>query len=319
MGDQRVRIFALSIPLNRPFATANGTIVTRRVALVRVGPEPYGWGEAAPYPGQDEPIEDVLRAADVREWTPTLSAAVDGAEADRDARIAGESLAGRIGATQTTLPVSLAIGMEPDPVAQVASAVASGVGRFKVKIAPGRVDHVTTIRERFRDVVLGVDANGSFDAETVSELGMLAGLGIAFVEQPVSDLTSDAARQLKTLLDAPVFADEAVRSVADAARLLESSAVDGIVIKPGRLGWTGALEARELANAAEKRWRASGLLETGIGRAFTDTLAACPDAFVSDVAPAEWFLSKDVTASRLRNAHITVPRGPGLGVVPKLS
>jgi L-alanine-DL-glutamate epimerase-like enolase superfamily enzyme len=104
--------------------------------------------------------------------------------------------------------------------------------------------------------------------------------------------------------------------VADAEALLSLEHVDGVVIKPGRLGWTGAIAVRDRANAAGKLWRASGLLETGIGRAYADILAACPDAFVSDVAPADWFLETDVTTSRYVNAQITVPSAPGLGVTP---
>jgi L-alanine-DL-glutamate epimerase-like enolase superfamily enzyme len=119
-------------------------------------------------------------------------------------------------------------------------------------------------------------------------------------------------------IDVPVFADESVRSVTSAQAALTLDHVDGVVIKPGRLGWSGALAVRELANAAGKLWRASGLLETGIGRAYADILAACPDAFISDVAPAEWYLDTDITESRYADAYITVPTGPGLGVTPDL-
>jgi L-alanine-DL-glutamate epimerase-like enolase superfamily enzyme len=146
----------------------------------------------------------------------------------------------------------------------------------------------------------------------MSELNALLALGISYVEQPFSDLASVPA------IEVPVFADESVRSVTSAEAALALDHVDGVVVKPGRLGWSGALAVRELANSAAKLWRASGLLETGIGRAYTDILAACPDAFVSDVAPAEWYLDTDVTESRYANAHITVPTGPGLGITPDL-
>ncbi len=170
-----------------------------------------------------------------------------------------------------------------------------GVSHFKLKITPGRIDHVAEIRKAHPNAVLGIDANGSFDASTVSELGLLANLDVAYVEQPVVDMTSEAAATARSLVGAPLFADESVRSVADADNLLVHAHIDGVVVKPGRLGWSGALVVREMANAAGKLWRASGLLETGIGRAYTNTLAACPDAFVSDVAPAEWFLEADIT------------------------
>lgn len=211
--------------------------------------------------------------------------------------------------------MSLAVGMS-DPVATVERAVDDGVKQFKIKIAPGRIDHVAAIRSRFADVSLGVDANGSFDATTVDQLRSLAGLGIAYLEQPVSDFKGHAARSIHAVLEAPVFADESVRSVADAEGLLDLDHVDGVVAKPGRLGWSGAVAVRELANVRGKLWRASGLLETGIGRAFTDALAACTDGFLPDVAPAGWFLESDVTPIRYGDAGVTLPTGPGAGVEP---
>jgi L-alanine-DL-glutamate epimerase-like enolase superfamily enzyme len=198
----------------------------------------------------------------------------------------------------------------------VERAVQEGISRFKLKIEPGRVGHVAEIRRRYPDVMLGIDANGSFTLDTATELEALSNLDIAYVEQPVADMASAAAIEICSMIVAPVFADESVRSVADAATVLAIEQVDGVVIKPGRLGWTGAIAVRDRANAAGKLWRASGLLETGIGRAYTDILAACPDAFVSDVAPADWFLETDVTESRYANAQIAVPSAPGLGVTP---
>ena len=315
MADEPATILHLEIPLRDPFATASGTVLSRSVCLVRLRDGPFGWGEAAPYPGQDESIADLLRSARGGSTTPTLGAAMDEARADRLARIKGVSLSETIGATMSNVPVSLAVGLG-DPIRAVDQGYELGVSRFKVKIAPGRLEHVSAIRERFPDVVIGLDANGSFDRATASELISLRDLDVEFVEQPVADMALGGAAGIAEHLDAPVFADESVRSVADAHRLLSLESVDGVVVKPGRLGWTGALAVRDLANEFGKLWRASGLLETGIGRAYTDILAACPDAFVSDVAPADWFLEADITGSRYTDGQITVPTAPGVGVDP---
>lgn len=317
MVDLPITICYLEIPLRSPFTTSGGSLASRSIALVRVGDDPYGWGEAAPFPGQDEPITEVVRAAQVGERTPTLDAATDEAHSDLQAKLAGESLAEVAGATRKTVPVSLAVGLV-DPIGDVRRAVQEGITRFKLKIEPGRVGHVIEIRRNHPDVLLGLDANGSFDLGTIPELAAVASLDIAYLEQPVLDMGSATALRLRSAIDVPVFADESVRSVVGAEAMLEHDHVDGVVVKPGRLGWTGALAVRDRANAAGKLWRASGLLETGIGRAYTDILAACPDAFVSDVAPADWFLESDITRSRYANAHITVPSGPGLGVTPDL-
>lgn len=313
ISDQCARIFHLEIPLRDPFVTAGMTVTRRSVALVRIGEDPFGWGEAAPFPGQDEPFDDVMQAASDGQRTPTLHAALDEAAADLDARIRGVALSDGLGESSEVIPVSLAIGMS-NPVESVERAVDGGVTRFKIKIAPGRVDHVAAIRRRFSDVSLGVDANGSFDATTIDQLRSLTGLGIAYLEQPVPDLNGEAARSIHAVLGAPVIADESVRSVADAEALLDLGHIDGVVAKPGRLGWSGALAVRLLANARGKLWRASGLLETGIGRAFTDTLAAGADGFLPDVAPAGWFLESDIAPLRYGDAGVTLPTGLGVGV-----
>lgn len=93
--------------------------------------------------------------------------------------------------------------------------------------------------------------------------------------------------------------------------------IDGVVVKPGRLGWEGALETIGVAEALGKRWRASGLLESGIGRAFTNLLAAIPTAFASDVAPADWYLEKDVVHQSVVDGEIELPSGPGIGMDPE--
>jgi len=311
MADQPVTIFHLEIPLRQPFSTSGGSLESRSVVLVRVGDDPYGWGEAAPFPGQDEPISDVFQAVLAGESTPTLDAAIDEARADLRARLAGESLFHVAGATREILEVSLAVGLD-NPLDDVDRAIQKGVSRFKLKIEPGRVGHVAEVRRKYPDVQVGLDANGSFGVSSVAELDALSALDISYLEQPFSDMA------LCPAMDVIVFADESVRSVAGAQDVLALDHVDGVVVKPGRLGWSGALAVRELANDAGKLWRASGLLETGIGRAYTDILAACPDAFASDVAPADWFLATDITESRYADTHITVPLGPGLGVAPDI-
>jgi O-succinylbenzoate synthase len=209
------------------------------------------------------------------------------------------------------------VGLGDDPVSAVAKAVAAGVSRFKIKVGPGYVDHVVLIRAANESCVLGVDANASFDESTIDELGALADLNIAYIEQPCGGDDAASLARIKQLVDAPVFADESVRSVSEAESVLSSPLIDGVVVKPGRLGLDGALDMIALAQRLGKRWRASGLLESGIGRAYTDILAAIPSAFVSDVAPADWFLEQDVAPSRFADGAIVIPQGAGLGVHPQ--
>ncbi len=317
ISDARIVLHHLEIPLRADFHTAQSRVGARDVGLVestRGGVT--GWGEASPYPGQDETMAAVVESARSGVLAPTLRAGVSEAEADRSARSRGVSLADEVGATVDSVAASVAIGLGGDPLSDVRAGVARGVSRFKIKIGPGHVDHVALIRSANASCVIGVDANGSFDRRSVEEFAGLADLGIAYIEQPCDINDESSLARVKQLVDAPIFADESVRSITDGESVLGSALIDGVVVKPGRLGFEGARELIALAERLGKRWRASGLLETGIGRAYTDIFAAIPSAFVSDVAPGDWFLERDVAPTRFTDGAVVTPTGPGLGVVP---
>lgn len=300
----------LSLPLTERFATATGDVETRVVALVRVGDEVAGWGEAAPYPGQDEPIDELLASARGGHASPTLAAALDQAVSDRAARLAGRPLSTP---AHSTVPISVAVGID-GAAGRVDAAGDAGARAVKVKVAPGRIDHLPTIRSSHPDLIIGIDGNRSFtDVRDVVDLAI--DLDVAYAEELLAD---DAAGDIVALAEAgiPHFADESIRSVADARDAVESSRFTGLTVKPGRLGWSSAQAVVALARTAGVPWRASGLLETGIGRAYADRLAAEADAFVSDTAPASWFFPSDVTKRPVADGRVRVPEGPGLGVEP---
>jgi O-succinylbenzoate synthase len=307
-------LYHLEIPLLSPFITAGGSVSTRSVGLVSASRSGHtGWGEAAPYPGQDETFGDVLDAARSGGLTPTLHAAIDEATSDLHARERGVALASELGPLNSSVPISVAVGMGDSALSTVEDATNSGIYRFKVKIMPGHTSHVTEIRRRVPRAVIGVDANGSFEASTMREILGLRDVGIAYVEQPTRYPWDGAVSALRDeAFD--VFFDESVRSVRSAERVLECSEVSGVVVKPGRLGWRSSVEVVEMARAAGKLWRASGLLETGVGRSFTVSLAAATDAFVSDVAPAGRFFSHDIAPAGVLEGNIIVPQGPGTGI-----
>jgi L-alanine-DL-glutamate epimerase-like enolase superfamily enzyme len=306
--------YHLEVPLLKPFTTATGNVAMRSVGLVSVaGSDAIGWGEASPYPGQDEPFGGVLEAARTGAVTPTLAAALDEAMCDLVARERGVSLNSELGPTDVSVPISLAVGIGSAPTSTVRTAWDAGVTRFKIKIMPGQTGHVADVRRLFPDAIIGVDANASFDMSTIDEILALASVDIAYVEQPTAGVDDAAVRMLA---DAgfTVFVDESIRSVSDAQRVLAIPTVSGVVVKPGRLGWSASVEVVRMARAVGKLWRASGLLETGVGRAFSLSLAAASDSFVSDVAPASWFFSYDVASQPIDGGKLVVPTGAGTGL-----
>jgi O-succinylbenzoate synthase len=317
MTVNRATLHHLSIPLKGRFHTATGDIGAREFGILEVETDSaVGWGEAPPYPGQDESFESVLEAVTNGSTTPTLRTAIEFALVDASARADGQSLGSVMGVTRNAIPASIAVGLGGDPRAMVESAAALGVSRFKVKVAPGHVLHVADVVDAQPQAIVGVDANGSFDRTTIEELEAIADLGIAYLEQPCSPSDEATLDRLRQIIDAPVFADETVRSASDATLALSSTLINGVVVKPGRLGFAGSLATIAEVDRRGKRWRASGLLESGIGRSFSDLFAGLPTAFVSDVAPANWFFERDIVETRFVDGQMLLPTGPGIGVEP---
>lgn len=316
-SSSRLELLHLVIPLVRPFTNASGSVSKRTIGLTKLTRgDVVGWGESSPYPGQDIDLDAAIAETRRGHKPATLMAGIDQASNDVAARIGHRRLAHTVGVTRASVPISVAVGVGSGARAAVAEAVTLGVRRFKVKVGPGEISHVSEIRRHHPDVILGIDANGSFDSESVEELAHLSDHNIAYVEEPAPAADEGVYQQVRRYIDAPMFADESVRSLVDIQAMAEGGSVDGVVIKPGRLGFSGALEAVALAEKCGLRWRASGLLETSVGRAYTNLLASLPNAFVSDVAPADWFLERDLATTVIDNGAIVLPEGDGSGVEP---
>ncbi|MCB1245718.1 MAG: hypothetical protein KDB69_00460, partial [Acidimicrobiia bacterium] len=96
--EVRLRIHRLSIPMRDRFHSAAGGVDTRELVLVEaVDDNVSGWGEAAPFPEQDEAMEELIASIGGTP-TPTLAAATECALADLDARRNGAWLGDRLGA-----------------------------------------------------------------------------------------------------------------------------------------------------------------------------------------------------------------------------
>jgi O-succinylbenzoate synthase len=291
------RLIELAVPLLHPFTTAHGAESARRTVLVGVSSDGRtGWGEAAPYPGiTRESIDEVWQAlTSGGALPPTAAAAVEEAEADLEARRRGVPLWQALGGSGNPVQGSIAVGLSDDPVAAVARVVDRGYRAVKMKIKPGFDREVVgPVRDRFPTLTIGVDGNGSYTWEDRGPLLALDALGVAYIEQPFARLDLEAHRRLRDETVAAVALDEPVDSIQAAARIVEAGAADLLVVKPARLGLEACRTIHDLALAAGLRVKASGLLETGIGRAHTLAVATLPGSVHSDLAVAGDFLQVD--------------------------
>ena len=355
---ERIRVDIVAVPFRALVVTAAGVWTTRRSLLVtlRDADGAHGTGEIAPAPGDEEAAIAVLaslaprldgltpaqvltameedRTAD-RSVELALAAVIEaGLEAallDLAGRRAGLPVAGMLagasgrGVARLRVPVAaLVSAADPDAAAAAArAAVARGIRCVKVKVggepdADAFVSRVAAVRAAVGDDVdLRLDANGAWTVdEAVGRLRAAAPYRIAYVEQPVADLDGLAA--VRAASRVPIAADEAVRGVAAARRLIDAGAVDVLVVKPVRVG--GAVETLRIAALAARAdvpVVLSTFYETGVGLAAALHVAASLP--VGDethgIATAD-LLASDLLAQRPRvtAGWADVPDAPGLGV-----
>lgn len=355
---ERIRIDIVAVPFRAPVVTAAGVWTTRRSLLVtlRDADGAHGTGEIAPAPGEEEAAIAVLASLAHRLDGLAPAQVLTGIEEDRTAdrsvelalaavleagletalldlagRRAGLPVAGMLagasgrGVARLRVPVSaLVSAADPDAAAAAArAAVTRGIRCVKVKVggepdADAFASRVAAVRAAVGDdVELRLDANGAWTVdEAVERLRAAASCRIAYVEQPVADLEGLAA--VRAVSPVPVAADEAVRGVAAARRLIEAGAVDVLVVKPVRVG--GAVETLRIAALAAQAGVPlvlSTFYETGIGLAAALHVAAALPAGdeTHGIATAD-LLASDLLALRPRMAAgwADVPDAPGLGV-----
>ena len=349
LGEVELRRVAL--PLVTPFRTSFGEERTRDVLLLRVvTADAEGWGEcvagAEPRYSSEyvDGAADVLRrfllpaVADLGDLRPEAvapavafvrghrmaKAALELAVLDAWLRARGVSLASHLGATRDRVPAGVSVGIMgslPALLDAVAGYLDAGYLRIKLKIEPGwDLEPIAAVRERFGDALaLQVDANAAYALDDADHLARLDAFGLLLIEQPLPEEDLLGHAELQRRLRTPICLDESITSARAAADALELGACRIVNVKAGRVG--GYLEARRLHDLCHARgvplW-CGGMLETGIGRAANVALAALPGfTLPGDTSASDRYFHQDLTEPFvLRDGHLPVPQGPGIGVEP---
>jgi len=198
-------------------------------------------------------------------------------------------------------------GFVPD-ASEIDVHLADRLAAFRcVKVKVGRRDpdedvaRLRSLRELLGPAVsIRVDANGSWDVATAAQVLTAiasAGVELEFAEQPVATIAELA--ELRRMVDAPLAADECVRTIDDARALRAGDAADVLVLKVQPLG--GVRAALEIADAAGLPALVSSMFETSIGIAAELALAAALPAAPPPCGLATLDeLVGDVVASPLR-------------------
>jgi len=241
-------------------------------------------------------------------------------------RAEGHSLANALGATRAEIHSGVSLGIEADRdrlFDQIEQYVEEGYRRVKLKIAPGHdVEVVQSVRERWPNLPLQVDANSAYTLEDLTTLKRLDAFNLLLIEQPLAhdDIIDHAT--LQRALRTPICLDESIHSAADARKAIDLGACRIINIKTSRVG--GLSEAKRIHDLCLARgvpvW-CGGMHEYGIGRAANVALAALPGFILpGDVSGSDKYYHADVIDPPIRATRgtVAVPHAPGLGVQPRL-
>lgn len=242
---------------------------------------------------------------------------------DLEARQQGVPLAKAIGGgSRTEIACGVSIGIQ-DSVEQlldkIATEVAAGYQRIKIKIAPGwDVDVIRRVRERFPSIQLMGDANSAYTLADADRLVALDDFNLMMIEQPLAHDEIIDHVELQSRLKTPICLDECIRSAHQAAQAIRMGAARIINIKLGRVGgFAEAKRVHDTAMAAGVPVWCGGMLESGIGRAHNIALSTLPNFVLpGDVSASKRYWSRDIIEPAVTvssSGTIAVPEGAGFG------
>jgi O-succinylbenzoate synthase len=351
MKIDRIEIFQICIPFKTPFRFGNTVQENRDHVVVAVWSDSMvGWGEGGllrwPYYNAETTagaylvLRDVLaplligrelnQPHDLQQiFTPVLGnkmaqAALDFAIWDLFAQQAGVPLSRYLGGAGAAIPVGISVGQrstEQEFLDAVEGALQKGFRRVKCKVSPGfPVDLLHSVRRRHPNLLLSIDANGTFQEGDLNELRSYDSLSLAMIEQPFHPKEFLLSAELQRAMKTPICLDESIEDLHDVklAGALQSGRI--INIKPARVGGiTSSIAIRDLAKTMGFTTWVGGLMETGIGRAANLAFASTvSQEFPHDIAECGRYCSEELMAESFDlspSATINVPLAkPGLGV-----
>ena len=327
---ERIVLREIHLALKEPFRISSGVVSERRICLLELTDADgiVGWSEcvAGEQPNYSPETIDTAWMA-IREWLAprVLGRGIDGPEevfATLDQNVRGHNMAKAaiemgcwdVAARQQNVPLSrllggtrdrvstgISIGIQKNPAALVeraTAALAQGYRKIKLKIQPGAdIEYVRAVREALGpEVHLMADANSAYSLSDAAHLAQLDALDLIMIEQPLGrdDLVRHAALQRR--LRTRICLDESITDIDRAEDMITLGSGKIINIKPGRVG--GLMMSRGIHDLCQRHgvpvW-CGGMLESGVGRAHTVSLASLPNfSLPGDLSPSARYWAEDI-------------------------
>lgn len=290
-------------------------LVETRIAPVLLGRDPL---DRLPL------LTDVSR---VLRFAPFTVAALDIALVD----LAGKALGVPAyqlfgGAYRATIPVHGSVGWDEEPAKMVDLAIEQARTYPSLKLYAGRgeidadLDRLQAVRDAVGgEIELFADVNTMWEpSELARALDRAGEIGLRGFEQPLPPAAAGIQKQLMAGRSVDIIADEAVRSVVDAAQVAASGTATVLNIGLQKVGGpTAALQAAQVATAHGVGVHVGAVLELGVGTAAGLHLAAAlpklsyPSYLMGPLKYAQRITTEQI---EIIDGAIAVPQRPGLGV-----
>jgi L-alanine-DL-glutamate epimerase-like enolase superfamily enzyme len=238
------------------------------------------------------PIEDyrnlIAAAWRLQSLHPTAAAAMESAILDAYTRTMGQSLSDFLGGKTESIETDLTLSLtSPNELVKLArGAVKKGFHRLKVKLSGTSPEddfaRIQAVHKTAPNAGLVADGNQGFGLSQAIDFAhrvKRAQIPLVFLEQPFRRHDLKASRLFRQRTHMPVFADEAILSTADAVRLFEAEAADGVNIKVAKSGLLGALDIIHIAQRFKKRLAIGCMEESKLGLAASVHLACGTGVF----------------------------------------
>lgn len=346
---QRIEIWPIDIPVTDPFVVATGSRVTAQNLFMRVTLQDgtQGYGEAAPFPEVgDEDRDSCLIAARelassligqsvadyealadrLTEQAPSSPAARCGLETallDAHCRRQGIplwQLWGKTGVRERETDITIPICDLEKTLALSRGWYARGFRLFKMKVGTDveeDIRRLQAVHEALPGIGFIGDGNQGFSREDcIRFAGGVKQFGgrLVLLEQPVVRDDLEGLQAIRHLTGIPVAADESVRSLQDARRVVAMQAADYINIKIMK---TSVLEAAEIATFTLKaglKLMIGGMIESRIAMGCSLSLVLGMKGFDVLDLDTPLLLATDPIQGGYRYAGPTLHPWTGLGL-----
>ena len=240
------------------------------------------------------------------------------------------------GCCQPRIPLEWSVSMADDVgviIAEARRAVDEfGIKVLCLKMADRRgwrhdVSNFAAVRKAVGDdVMIGIDPNTGWTlADALSAIEAIKPMGLGYIEQPIERRDLAGMAEIRRAANGvPVMADEGVFTLQDAHALAQARACDAFCIKLYKMGGlTNAKKIAAIGESANIRVNCGGLaVQSQLDAAASAHFYAATPA-ARTMGAAEFTFGLNSTAKdplcpdsdfKIKDGHVDVPRGPGLGV-----